>query len=42
MNAFMQMILSVTGIFPLLAYLLEIIGAESLSIIMISQFPKSP
>jgi len=39
MNAFMQMTLSITGIFPLLEYLLEIIGAELLSIAMISQFP---
>lgn len=36
MNAFMQIILSVTGIFLLLEYLLEMIGAELLSIVTIS------
>lgn len=36
MNAFMQIILSVTGIFLLLEYLLEMIGAELLSTVMIS------
>lgn len=36
MNAFMQINLSVTGVFLLLKYLLEVIGVESLSLAMIS------
>lgn len=36
MNAFMQIILSVTGVFLLLEYLLEMIGAELLSTVTIS------